>query len=581
MVREGVFNITTFKVSQLVTKIETGDIALPELQRPFVWENTKVRNLIDSLYKGLPTGLLILWEVGIVEDDFKQIGSDKPSHPTSLIIDGQQRLTSLYAVLTGDYVIDKKFNKKQIKISFNPMTEEIAGLDSSKERDPEWINNITDIFKNKYQVINNYINTLKEKKPDLPLDEQKIIDNIEELEDIIHYQFSVVQLSHNLTPEEVSEIFVRINSQGKTLNQSDFILTLMSVYWDEGRKALETFSKECEKPSMDSSPFNRIKATPDDKNLLRVGISYAFLRGRLKYAYSILKGRNLELQETTPEERIKNFDIFKDAQEDVLNLVNWHAFIDIVAEIGFVHYKLLISSELGFYATYAFYLIGKYKFNVKHDELKRVIQKWFVFTQLTQRYSNSAESKLEKDLAPFREDNANFVEILNNIMNSELHEDYWNITLPEKLISSKFNYAGNVYVASKIFQDTKVLFSNDKIGPNLDPLIKSTKNSVDKHHIFPKNYLIGLGYGQTEYNQQANYIYLKYQDNIKISDRAPEEYWFMMLGSLNSDEREYIEQHYTDIFDLPHEFWKMNYPDFLKARRELMAKSIKNYFKKL
>lgn len=581
MVREGVFNITTLKISQLVTKIETGDIALPELQRHFVWENKKVRDLIDSLYKGLPTGLLILWDVGIVEDNFKQIGSNKPSHPTSLIIDGQQRLTSLYAVLTGDSVIDKKFNKKQIKISFNPLTEEIAVLNSSKEKDPEWINNITDIFKNKHSVIENYIKTLKEKKPDL-LDKNKIIENIEELEDIKHYQFSVVQLSHNLTIEEVSEIFVRINSQGRSLNQSNFILTLMSVYWDEGRKELETFSKKCEKPSSrDSSPFNRIKAIPNDKDLLRVIISYAFLRGMLKYAYSILKGRNLEIQETSDEERIKNFDILRDAQKEVLNLVNWHTFIDIVAEIGFVNYNLLISSKLGFYANYAFYLIGKYKFNVKHDKLKRVIQKWFVFTQLTQRYSNSAESKLEKDLAFFREENGDFVEILNNVMNSELHDDYWNITLPEKLISSEFNYGGKVHTASKIFQDTKVLFSNDKLGPNLDPLIKSTKNSVDLHHIFPKNYLIELGYGKTEYNQQANRIYLKYQDNIKISDRVPEEYWFMMLSSLNQNEREYIEQQYTDVFDLPQDFWKMDYPDFLKARRVLMAQSIKNYFEKL
>lgn len=138
--------------------------------------------------------------------------------------------------------------KKKPKISFNPITEEFEIFNKGIQGDPEWINNITDIFEGSpIKIIKNYVNNLQENKPDLEINEEEIEKNIEKLRNITNYPFSVLELSPDLDPEDVSEIFVRINSKGKPLNQSDFILTLMSVYWDEGRKALENFTKQCKK----------------------------------------------------------------------------------------------------------------------------------------------------------------------------------------------------------------------------------------------------------------------------------------------------------------------------------------------
>ena len=587
MAENDVFNTTNFNLSNLVSDVDSGIIALPDLQRPFVWKDKQIRDLFDSLYRGLPTGLIILWEIGGNNDGFKPIGFDKSTTPNRLVIDGQQRLTSLYTVFTGKPVIDKNYNERLPKIAFNPLTDEIEVLNSSREKNPEWINNVTEILKDDARllsVMRDYISSIKEKRPDLEINENLIENNIEKMRNIRSYSFSVIELSQELNPEQVSEIFVRINSKGKILNQSDFILTLMSVYWDEGRNALENFTKECKNPSTnDASPYHEIQPTPDLEHLLRPAIAYSFLRGRLKYAYLILKGRNLENKTTTEEERNKNFEVYKGAQKIVLNLKNWHKFCYLIEGIGFINYKDLISSKFGFYACYGLYLIGKYKFNVDYKKLERVMQKWFVFSQLTQRYSFSPESRYEQDLIKFRQNDIDFVEILDNIMNTELTEDYWNITLPDRLISSVNNYAGKIYTVSKIKEGNNVLFSNSTLKEHLRPETKSIKSSVEVHHIFPKNYLIKNGITEkTEFNQQANYIYIEYPDNIKISDQSPEEYWPMMIDAMES---EYIKQeiidNYVGYYDLPNEFWNMNYSEFLEARRVLMAKSIRRYFERL
>ena len=377
-----VFNNTNYELNNLVSDVDSGIISLPDLQRPFVWKDTQIRDLIDSLYKGLPTGLIILWKIGDGEGGFKPIGFNKSTTPNRLVIDGQQRLTSLYAVFTGKPVLDTKYKERNPKIAFNPITDELEVLNKGIQGDPEWINNVTEILNGSlFSFVKEYINSLRESKPDLEFDEDEIEQRIEAIKNIKHYPFSVLELSSDLNPEEVSEIFVRINSKGKILNQSDFILTLMSVYWDEGRKALEEFSKECKLPNPSkNSPFNTIKATPDLDHLLRPTIAYSFLRGRLKYAYLILKGRNLENKTTTKEERDKNFNIFKQSQELVLNLKNWHDYCNLIESIGFINYDELISSKFGFYATYGLFLIGKYKFNIDYKNLNRVIGKWFVFS---------------------------------------------------------------------------------------------------------------------------------------------------------------------------------------------------------
>ena len=587
MKKDTVFNITQYPLNYLMTSIDSGDIALPDLQRPFVWKNVKVRNLFDSLYKGLPVGMLILWKINESNGEFKPIGDpDKNTTPTKLIIDGQQRLTALYSVITGSKVIDSDYKERAIKIAYNPFTEEFEVQNSSILKDPKWVSNITDIFKGDiFSYMNEFFTNLDEKRPDLKYDKLEIQNNINSLKSLENtYQFSAIELSASLDPEEVSEIFVRINSTGKQLNQSDFIFTLMSLYWPEGKNMLEDFSKNAKIAPVAgvNSSFNLINAQPTNENLLRTIIGYSFLRGRLKYAYLILKGRNLENQTTTEDERVKNFGILKEGLETALNLVYWHDFIAIIQSAGFVNDNLILSKN-AIYETYALYLLGRCKFGIKHMDLESIIRKWFVFSLLTQRYGSSPESIIEQELSNFRE-NDDLIGVLSEIIESTLTNDYWAVTLPTRLKSSQGsrNTSNQVYNACKVFEGENILFSEIKLKDYLSPFVKSPKKQIEVHHIFPKNYLQTVKHlKQVDYNQIANMIYIDYHKNIKISDKPPHEYWSWILDECSDNTRQFIEENYVEVYDLPQEFWNMDYFDFLEERRKLMAKSMQEYFEKL
>lgn len=359
-----VFNPKTYSLANLINDIDTGDIALPDLQRPFVWDSKKVRDLMDSLYKGLPVGVVILWEIS-EPGRYRKINLEGKREPRFLVIDGQQRLTSLFSIVKNKEIINKNFKKVKLKISFNPLEEKFEVWNAAIEKDPEWISDISDIFSNSstYQVIHEYLSRIKSGLfAGRDVSDDQIASSIERVRNILNYPITVLELSTELDPEEVSEIFVRINSKGKPLKQSDFILTLMAVYWEEGRKEIEDFCEMSQKFSdSEALSSNVINIKPSPEHLVRTIVGYSFLRGRLKYAYLILKGRDFKNKTISEELREKNFEIFKDGQRKALNLTNWHDFIKVIYSAGFVNERL-ISSKVSFFVSYTIYLLGKHKF---------------------------------------------------------------------------------------------------------------------------------------------------------------------------------------------------------------------------
>ena len=231
------FRDVKYNLQGLINHIDMGNIGLPDIQRPFVWKDTKVRQLFDSLYKGYPVGYLLFWENANV-DGVKNIGTQiKQRVPNLLIVDGQQRLTSLYAVMKGVEVVRQNYSKTNIVIAFDPLNEKFEVPDAAIRRDPKYFQNISDIWKadsNIIRIINQYIGNLKKSKEITEQDENKIQDSFMKLKNLESYPFSVLELSQEIDEEAVADVFVRINSQGKKLNQADFILTLMSVFWDGG-----------------------------------------------------------------------------------------------------------------------------------------------------------------------------------------------------------------------------------------------------------------------------------------------------------------------------------------------------------
>jgi hypothetical protein len=256
------FNKIDYNLSSLMEDIASGELGLPKIQRLFVWKNVRIRDFFDSMYRGHPIGYLLFWDTG-ARPGSRQIGSDsKQRVPKRVIVDGQQRLTSLYAVIRGIPVLRDNYESEKIEIAFNPLTGRFAVPDAAVKRDKRFIGDISAIWDsrtNLFQFAGEYIEGLKSLPEGTdPADIARAQTALGRLFSLLHFPFTVLELGSQADADQVAEVFVRINSEGKKLNQSDFILTLMSVFWDEGRTQLEEFSRRARVPSTGSvpSPYN-------------------------------------------------------------------------------------------------------------------------------------------------------------------------------------------------------------------------------------------------------------------------------------------------------------------------------------
>lgn len=351
-----VFKKVDYSLSKLVDDIELGEIGLPDLQRPFVWETVKVRDLFDSMYRGYPVGHLLFWESG-AEPGARQIGTDgKQLAPKLLIVDGRQRLTSLFAVMKQQEVIDKNYVRRRLNIAFRPLDGTFAVADATTEKNPAFLQDIGEIWaRPTYQVITEFLQRLRESDGLDPEAEEIIPSALARLESLKSYPFTALVLGADIDEERVAEVFVRVNSLGKTLNQADFILTLMSVFWDEGRAALERWSRDSRVPG---DPSYNAYLSPDPDQLLRVAIALGFRRGRLEDAYGVLRGKDPATGKISPELRDAQFERLGAAQSKVLDKDVWKEFLQCLLRAGH-RSAATISSNNAILYSYAMYLIGK------------------------------------------------------------------------------------------------------------------------------------------------------------------------------------------------------------------------------
>lgn len=204
-------------VETLLSWIKSGDIAIPEIQRPFVWKSARVRDLIDSLYQGYPVGYIITWR----NPDVKLKNGDL-SAGKKVLIDGQQRITALTAAIVGQRVLNKNYKEITIRISFNPLTEKFEVLNKAIENSPEWINNINPIINDEISITK-AIKEYMMANPDV--DEDLIEERIENLKRIKNKQVGIIELDHSLDIDTVTEIFIRINQKGVVLSNADFVMS--------------------------------------------------------------------------------------------------------------------------------------------------------------------------------------------------------------------------------------------------------------------------------------------------------------------------------------------------------------------
>jgi hypothetical protein len=346
--RAPIFEHGQHSIASLMSQIERDEIALPDLQRPFVWEDTKVRELLDSLFVGFPVGTLVFWHTSNGKDA-RALGVERSAlRATTLVIDGQQRLTSLYAVMRGVDVIGKDGAMRKITIAFRPRDGRFEVADAAIRNDPEFLPNVTELWDGRrlpFQIRRDLINALRDKGRAVDDKYENAVDhNLSRAQAITDYRFPTVDIrktatrrDEEATDEDVAEIFVRINNQGTRLGQADFVLTLLSVYHGELRDRIEERSR-----AMSQGAVVGI----DTQQLLRAVCGVAFGRARMSAIYRYLRGVDPTTGEADASERMKRLDQLDDAAKQCMETTPWRDYLLRVQHAGFVSQTLVTSKRL-------------------------------------------------------------------------------------------------------------------------------------------------------------------------------------------------------------------------------------------
>ncbi len=579
------------KVADILSDVKNGRVGLPDLQRPFVWQDNKVRELLDSMMKGYPIGYIMLWASPDDYENTVHIGKNEKIYkrPNDLVIDGQQRLTALLAAMYGVTIMDKNYKERAIRISFNPLTREFAVWTPAFEKNPEWISEISQVFaadeehniskfrKAYIKIVNE--GRAKNNEEELTEDEEdRIEENINDLLNLGIYSLPTLKINSKANEENVADIFVRVNSGGQNLTEKNFIETLIAVYDNAVHDKINQFCADSRIPANGTS-FNQILQV-DPSHLIRMSVGVGFRRARLRYVYMLLRGKNLKTGEITQNIREENLKIFKESLDMVTNLNNWHAFMNLFASAGYLKGSFVASSNAVVF-SYVLYLIGKYDYKVSSVELQKIISKWIFMSTITGFYTGSTESQVEKQFADLRDvHNADeFVVYLDSVIANRFTDDYFEYSLPSELNSSSATSpAWYGYIAAINVLGTPMLFSTAPLSQYFILGTSGDKNSIDKHHIFPKNYLGKIGYNNDrDRNQIANFTYLDYATNIDISDAPPTEYVSRYRDKLGEEGYKLACKQNA----LPENFEQLSYPEFLIKRRILMAQIVKKAYDKL
>ena len=598
------FTLMQYSVSAILGLIEAGQFVIPEIQRPFVWKRSQVRDLIDSLYNGYPTGYIITWKNPDVQTKDGTTANGK-----HVLIDGQQRITALMAAISGLEVLDDDFNKGRIKIAFNPLaddsTKQFAVQDASHLKDKKWIPDISELFKPDFKQYA-FIKEYAENNEGVDVDE--FSETILKLKGIANRQIGVIELDHSLDIDEVTEIFIRINSKGTSLSQSDFVMSKMAADTIHGgntlRKVVDYFCHLAVKPDfypqmMKDRDFvqteyaNKIAwlrndfeeiYDPDYGDMLRVAFMYSFNRGRLADLVSLLSGRDFETREYKDEIVVDSYQRLRQGILRFVNEYNFEQFVLAIKGAGFKSSKML-NSQMTLSFAYMLFLKLQDDSTIQQGQIKRIIQKWFVLSILTGRYVGSPESVMSRDIRNITE--KGFLTFAKEIEASVLSDTFWNITLPQNLETTSVNSpAFNTFLAAQDYLKSNSMLMK---GTMISDLITI---SGDVHHIFPRAYLKRNGVdSQTKYNQVANYTYLDTQVNKAIGDDAPRDYFGVILEQCETKEVKIgniteVDELITNLSEnaIPEGVVNMtvdDYDAFLVERRKRMASMIEDYYKSL
>ncbi|MCY4034213.1 MAG: DUF262 domain-containing protein [Hyphomicrobiales bacterium] len=586
-------------IETLLSWVKSGEIAIPEIQRPFVWDAAKVRNLLDSLYQGYPVGYLIAWRNPSV-----RLKDGSTSSGKRILIDGQQRVTALMAALLGREVLNKDYETIRIRIAFHPVKEEFQVSNSAIQKNSSWVSDLAKIFNPNVSMVEMTDEYIKQNPS---ADRRKISLVFERVKKLINNHVGIIELEENLDIETVTEIFIRVNSAGAPLSQADFVMSKIAANEIYGgnmlRKAIDYFChlavapdflqriKKGDEAFASSEFFPKIQWLKDDNNdlydpsytdMLRVAFTSEFRRGRLQVLVALLSGRNFETRQYEEEIAEASFAKLKTGILNFVNKTNFERFTMILRSAGFVSSNL-IGSKNAVNFSYILYLRARAE-KMKPDDIERLVRRWYVMSFLRGRYSGNPETAFDSDIRQIEE--RGLIDHCNAVIAAELSEDFWSTLLPQEMdTSSASSPYFLVYCAAQAKLGDHGFLSRDiKVR---DLLL----GQGDKHHIYPRNHLKKQGMTRRKYNQIANLAYTQSEINIRIGDEAPEIYFAELAKQCNGGETKYggikdINEMRANlhISCLPETMLDGSIPKFegfLEIRRKMMAKKIKAYFEGL
>ncbi|MCP9883358.1 DUF262 domain-containing protein [Cyanobium sp. Alchichica 3B3-8F6] len=593
------YSVTPHPIDTLLTWVKSGEIAIPEIQRPFVWEATKVRNLLDSLYQGFPVGYLIAWRNPTVK-----LKDGTSSAGKRILIDGQQRVTALMASLLGMEVLTKDYERVRIRIAFNPLAaEDEPSFEVSNPaiaKNPLWIPDVSKLFQSDADLFDQ-TDAYVARNPEI--DRNLVGKSLQRLLKITNNSVGLIELAEDLDIETVTEIFIRVNSAGAELSQADFAMSKIAVNETYGgntlRKAIEYFCHlaispdfysqiERNDPEFAKSEFLPKMAWLKDVNddlydptytdMLRVAFTSEFGRGKLQDLVALLSGRNFATKQYEESIAEESFAKLKQGVLAFMSKTHFDRITMILRSAGFVTSDLIRSRNAINFA-YILYLRGRRE-NLPAVDIESLVRRWFAMTILTGRYSGSPETAFDLDIRQI--DSQGLKTYAEAVIENELPSTFWTGMLPQLMdtSSSTSPYFIAYQAAQARLGDRGFLSSGITVR---DLLL----NRGDKHHVFPRKHLQRAGLTRSSYNQIANFVMAQSEINIAIGDKAPELYFAELREQANGGSKRYggitdpeemrmnLEANCIPGWLL--ELGELDYQDFLVERRKLMAEKIRQW----
>jgi hypothetical protein len=593
------YSVTPHPIETVLTWVKSGEIAIPEIQRPFVWGATKVRNLLDSLYLGYPIGYLIVWRNPSV-----RLKDGTSAAGKRILIDGQQRVTALMAALLGREVLTKDYDTVRVRIAFHPQERKFEVANPAIRKDAAWIEDVASIFAPEaklLQITKAYV------QANPGVNEDDVFSALEQLGKITNTHVGVIELSDDLDVETVTEIFIRVNSAGSELSQADFAMSKISVNEVYGgnllRKAIDYFChlavapeflpqiEKVDKAFASSEflpPMRWLKDVKDDiydptyADMLRVAFTSEFGRGKLQDLVALISGRNFETKQFEEAIAEESFGRLKKGILAFINQTHFERLTMILRSAGFIT-SALIGGRNAVNFAYIVYLRGRAE-KMPSADLERLVRRWYAMTILRGRYTGAPETAFDLDIRQIEAQGlANYVE---SVIETELPESFWTGMLPQLMdTSSSISPYFVAYQAAQAKSGDKGFLSKDITVTDL------VMNRTDVHHVYPRQHLKSEDLSRGRYNQIANFVLAQSEINIAIGAKAPEIYFKQLTEQCHDGPRLYggitdEEEMQANLRanclpesmlggDVP------EYDDFLRERRRLMALKIKTWFEAL